>query len=184
MSRPFLVTGLPRSRTAWWSVVTTTPQSICRHEPLKDSNSFEELAAVWSDPKVDYVGVSDSGVVPVLGRILEEIEPRTLIVERPAAEAMRSFENYMRGFAFNREAAALYFETSSRMLRNFHDHPLVKVVKFADMNDPDKVVQAYRWLMPKNIWPVRFELLHINVQVDVGHVIREAMKAHSHWYRP
>ena len=49
--------------------------------------------------------------------------------------------------------------------------------------DPDAVAQAYRWLMPKNAWPVRFELLHINVQVDVGYVVREAMKAHSHWYR-
>ena len=184
MSTPFLVTGLPRSRTAWWSVVATTPQSICRHEPLKDSNTFEELSASWVVPKIDYVGVSDSGVVPVLGRILEEIGPRTLIVERPAGEALRSFENYMRGFEFNRSAARLYFETSARMLRNFYDHPLVKVVKFADMSDPDCVAQAYRWLMPKNTWPVRFELLHINVQVDVGYVIREAMKAHSHWYRP
>lgn len=184
MSAPFLITGLPRSRTAWWSVVATTPQSICRHEPLKDSNSFEELAAVWSDPKVDYVGVSDSGLVPVLHRVMEEIQPRTLIVDRPAAEALRSFDNYMRGVPFDRRAAALYFEASAKALRCFHDHPLVKVVKFADMNDPDAVVQAYRWLMPKNTWPVRFELLHINVQVDVGYVVREAAKPHSHWYRP
>lgn len=183
MSEPFLIVGLPRSRTAWWSIATTTPQSVCRHEPLKDCNSFEELAALWTDPKIDYVGVSDSGLVPVLERVLEEIKPRTIIIERPAAEALRSFENYFSGHAYDHDKVRVYFETSARMLRSFHAHSLVKVVGYADLSNPDVVSGAYQWLMPKNEWPFRFDMMHLNVQVDPAYVAREAVKPHSHWYR-
>ncbi len=179
---PFLIVGLPRSRTAWWSVVASTPQSICLHEPLRVCASFEELRAVWFSLSLPYVGLSDSGLTFQLGRILSEIEPRTLIVERDTGDALISFERYMDGAEFDRPKAIDFFRDCARILGAFHDHPLVKVVRFDDLQNFDVVQDAYRWLMPGNHWPLRTDLLQMNVQADRAHFLAAAAKPQSFWW--
>ena len=92
-TQPFFVCGLPRSRTAWWSVVASTPYSVCLHEPAKDCKTFEELKERWLSLPV-YRGISDSGLAFQMGRIMQEIEPRTLIVDRDPNDVLASFRRY------------------------------------------------------------------------------------------
>ncbi len=183
MSQPFLITGLPRSRTAWWSVIASTPISICHHEPLKHTASFDQLAAFWNTPGFKFVGVSDSGIAPPLGRILAEIAPRTLMVVRDREDVEASLEKYFAGCDFDRSASSKYILESLAYLRKWSDHKLVKCVRFEDLADHDVVRDCFDWLMPGSTFAPRQDLMNMNVQVDRGYALAEAAKDHNHWYR-
>lgn len=179
---PFLVTGLPRSRTAWWSVVASGPLSTCLHEPVKDCQSYADFRELWLGMQMPFAGVSDSALGVQLGRILDDVKPRTLIVERDTDEAIRSFGDYMDGVPIDREAAAKLFRKLAAELRRHHQHELVKVVPFAALNIFDVAKECYEWLMPGNPWAMREDLFQMRVNVKRSHVLESVKKEHSGWH--
>lgn len=183
MSGKFLITGLPRSRTAWWSIAATTPVSICHHEPLKHTKCFDDLAVYWQDPWAEYIGISDSGVAPQLGRILAEIQPRTLIVKRKPKDVMSAFIAYMGEAATDRLAVWAYIEKSAAELAKCEAHELVKTVDYDALSRSETVEACFEWLMPGQAHRFRHDLLHMNVQVNKAHTMLNIIKPHNHWYR-
>lgn len=183
MGLPFLVTGLPRSRTAWWSIVASTPVSTCTHEPMKHTANFDQLAEFWKIPRFDFVGVSDSAVAPQLGRVLAEIGPRTLMVVRDRVDVEKSLDGYFAGCTFDRDAGARYLQETEDQLSKWAGHDLVKCVRFEALADYDVVADCFNWLMPGNPFAPREELMHMNVQVALAYALTESAKPHSHWYR-
>ena len=177
---PFLVTGLPRSRTAWWSVVASTPYSVCLHEPAKDCKTFEELKELWLSLPV-YRGVSDSGLANQLGRILKEIEPRTLIVRRDPTEVIASFKRYW-GTPIDDRSVARYIAKAAASLDEHADHPLVKSVRFEALNDYDTAQECFRWLMPGNPHPIREDLFHMKVNVKREYIAQAVARPHTGWH--
>lgn len=179
----FLITSLPRSRTAWWSVLTSTPASLCLHEPLRRCQSFDDLDALWSAPEPQYLGVSDSGLATQIGRIMAEIQPRTLIIDRDIGEALDSFLKYFSDFPVDKVKAAAYFRISAQALSHYCDHPMTKIVRFADLHDFDAVNECYEWLMPDNPWPLRPDIFNMNIQADAGALAFEvATQPHTMWH--
>lgn len=181
MSTPFLITGIPRSRTAWFSVVTTTPKSICYHEPTSSLDSFEALRDLWADDRFPYVGVSDSSLVMQLGRILQEVEPRVLIIDRAPEEAARSFDCYMSGSGRNFRphpiCVALHEE-----LQRYRAHPSVFWLDYDAVSDIEAVAEAIAWIIPDVTFPKLEELMHMNVQADRDWVIEKAKHPHTNWH--
>lgn len=180
MTQPFLITGLPRSRTAWWSVVASTPFSVCLHEPVKECSSFKELKALWLSLPV-YRGISDSGVVHQLPRIMKEIEPRTLIVDRAPSAVLASFRKYW-GKPFDEEKVQRVLAGAYVTLSAYHGHPLVKVVKFEALSDYDTAQECFRWLMPGNPHRMREDLFHMRVNVDRGHAAKVFPASKTDWH--
>lgn len=178
-----MIVGLPRSRTAWWSVVTTTPVSVCVHEPLQQTSSFADLAAYWDKPQ-RFAGVSESGIAPQLGRILAEIGPRTLMVIRDRKDVEQSLEHYFAGVDFDRGASSKYLDDIGRELFKWSRHKLVKCVGFDALNDYATVCDCFDWLMPGNPFAVSADLMHMNVQVSREYALTQARKGHNGWYRP
>lgn len=179
-TQPFMVTGLPRSRTAWWSVVASTPYSVCLHEPAKSCATFEELKELWLSLPV-YRGISDSGLAFQMGRVMADIAPRTLIVDRDPRDVLQSFKAYW-GKPFDEDKIERMLGDAYLTLRAFHDHPLVKVVKFDALNDYDTAQECFRWLMPGNPHPMREDLFHMRVNVDRGHAAHMVTTPHSFWH--
>ena len=179
-TQPFMVTGLPRSRTAWWAVVASTPYSVCLHEPAKSCATFDELKDLWLSLPV-YRGISDSGLAFQMGRIMHEIEPRTLIVERSPADVLKSFRRYW-GEPFDESRVETMLHDAAAILADFHSHPLVKVVKFEALNDYDTAQECFRWLMPGNPHPMREDLFHMRVNVDRAQAGIDARKPHTGWH--
>lgn len=177
MTQPFLITSLPRSRTAWWSVVASTPFSVCLHEPAKECDTFEELKELWLSLPV-YRGISDSGLAFQMGRIMDEIAPRTLIVEREPGAVLASFRRYW-GKPFDERKVERMLTEAHRVLRGFHSHHNVKVVKFEALADYDTAQACYKWLMPGNPHPLRRDLF--NMRVNVGRESAE-VKSHTFWH--
>lgn len=184
MGRPFLITGLPRSRTAWFSMLASTAQGIfCYHEPTAGLQSFDALAKLWANPRFENVGVADSTLGFQLERILRDIQPRTLVVERPIGEVRESLLAYMSGIAISVPAIDSYLEALQSSIEACLPHPLVHRITYQDLQDRTELYAALDWVMPGTHFENLDNLMHMNVQIDRDYVLAQAARPHTHWYR-
>lgn len=181
--KPFYIGGLPRSRTAWLSVVAMTPRSICAHECSKDFDSFDDLKAAWTAPRPypEFVGVSDSGLGLQIARVLEEIQPRTLIVERDMEEVRRSLAAYMRGVPYDTALGDAFLHKIQSSLDAVARHPLVLRLPYEKLRHPEAVQHAFAWLCPGLDTSHIPALMRLNVQVDRSALMDEIRDAGDHW---
>lgn len=171
MTEPFLITGLPRSRTAWMAVAATNASSICYHEPISTMPKWEDVFDLWSASPWPYTGISDSSLGFHLEKILAEIKPRTLVIERPVDEVESSLERIL-------PAMSNYTALLVEYLTPFLDHPLVRRVPYAALEDSETVVECLRYLMPHaDVSLVKIaELQRLNIQTDMERTIRMAVE--------
>lgn len=81
-AKPFLITGLPNTRMEWMSVFCTPSEALCFLEPaFFDVGS---LKSMYQSEFYKFVGIASSKAGHSLDWILENVQPRTLIVERDA----------------------------------------------------------------------------------------------------
>ena len=154
----FLITGLPRSRTAWMAEFMNHGSSVCFHEPP----NWREL---WSEYNDKCVGISDSGLGFQLDEIIEEYHPKILIIDRPIEEVEKSLDELNTGLPKTnfceilKETLAKFQNGESEVLR----------VPFHSMNDI-RVMQKIFWhLIPGEPFDEgRFlKMKNINIQTDV-----------------
>lgn len=164
----FLITGLPRSRTAWFAAVANTVTgAICHHEPMERYPTWRDCLDLWRDRDRKWVGISDSALGFHLREILADHKPRTLIVKRDLQQVVGSLEAIGVGGDMHRFCSVL----NARMIAA-QGHPLVKTVAFEMLSDP-AVVRSCLWhLMPgAEIDGDRIEVFQrLNVQADMRQV--------------
>jgi hypothetical protein len=183
VSQPFLITGLPRSRTAWWSQLATTRNSLCIHEPTPHLKDFDALKRLWTSVHYDYVGMSDAALGFQISRILTEIEPRTLIIHRRLEDSLISFQNFMQDDSFDAGRATVHLNRLSGCLNAVERHPLVRVVAYDQLNDVETVKHLFHWLLYGHADLSRVEpMMRLNVQVRQVAAVREAKIKHSGWH--
>jgi len=98
--RPFLIIGLPRSRTAWLAAFLTHGPVHCFHELLFQVQSFEQYAAALGQTGAEFAGDSDSGLASLfdgeetmLDRVLNVLDaPRIVRIRREVSAVARSYE--------------------------------------------------------------------------------------------
>lgn len=176
---------MPRCKTAWFSVVMSTLNSVCYHEPSSGLQSFEALMDFWKPVPGLHVGISDSALTLQLDRILETVKPRTLLIERPIPEVLASFRKYLKGapLMFDYDSGRAYLGEIAEVIEKFRGHSLVRTVSFDDLRDHDTTLDVIRWLAPGvEIMDLR-QLMHMNIQADLGYVLGLLAKPHTHWYR-
>lgn len=78
----FFVTGLPRSRTAWFANYFTSGDVFCWHEAMNGITSKDEYYARMSDPRYRLIGNADSGLY--LGGYIEGCP--LVVIERDVDE--------------------------------------------------------------------------------------------------
>jgi hypothetical protein len=178
MSAPFWITGLPRSRTAWFAVAMRGPRSHCFHELTGDTASFEHMAALWLCGEPGQArGNSDSACGLHARRILETLRPRTLIIERPVGEVVASLS---RLFERDMRAIAPMLERLEHSLSL--GHPLIKRARFADLDeDRDAVIEAAEWLVPGH-GERAAALMDLNIQVTASRARQLTGMQHSLWH--
>jgi hypothetical protein len=169
-SVPFLVTGLPRSRTAWMSVLTTTAHSLCLHEPSAAFKDIEELRGFYDCDYPNFIGASDSGLGFFLPWILENIRPHTLIIERDPQEVTESLCQL--GLPRTNYAYLL-----QEAIEPFRHHPLCLWVRFDRLDDRRTIEKVFWHLMPgvpfdEERWA---QLARMHIQVD----LRKALQHYS-----
>lgn len=143
MTKPFLITGLPRSRTAWFAAVANTvPGAICYHEPLMQFTSWEESLSLWSNRDREWTGISDSAIGFHLGEILRDRSPKVLIVDRSFDAIVLSLRK------IGIEDPRRYCDILRQRLQPYRGHPDVKVAAFDRLSDTAYVRSCLWHLMP------------------------------------
>lgn len=175
MGIPYLITGLPRTRTAWMSIAASMgPASICFHEPMSESGSWRKAAELWQSETFKYIGIADSAFGFHLSEILHDIRPRTLVIERPQADVAASL-----GKLSTRQTN--YCDLLAARIEEFKSHLLVKTISFSALRDNETVLECLDWLMPGLYFDrAKIEQLqNMNITVDMDRVWRLAVE-HKH----
>lgn len=184
MAGRFFICGLPRSRTAWFAVATCTQTSLCYHEITKDVSSFTELADMWAPKYGVDVGVSDSALALQAGRVLAELKPKTLIVERPVDECLKSYQRYAEaaGWPTNPDATRELFESMVGALEAIKSDPLVLSVPYDELRTRAGVAKCLQWLLPGREFPDLQMLMGMNIQVMPVVVEAAIKRGHNMWH--
>lgn len=160
-AKPFLIVGLPRSRTAWLSVLCTTSESICYHDAIEGIRELPQLIERYKSDFYKHIGLADIGLGFFLGWILEHISPRTLIVDRDPSDVTE--EMVKMGLPRTN-----YADLMHERLLPFKDHPLVMWVPYEAL-DKKRVIEKIYWhLMPGHAFDEeRYEqLAKMNITTD------------------
>jgi hypothetical protein len=141
MTQRFLITGLPRSRTAWLSVVCSMmPGAYCAHEPVSAMRHWTDMLGFLGREDWPYIGIADCSLAFHLDAFMA-LRPRILIVERDIYEVEASLGRI--GIL-----AARFCERAIEKLHAFPDSAAVLRVPFYALKS-DAVVRSCLWhLMP------------------------------------
>ena len=144
MTGRFLITGLPRSRTAWLSVVADMmPGATCEHEPLHWLPRWEDVGQIWERSTSRFAGVSDSGLAVHLAEVLARFAPRTVIVLRSISAVRGSLARIWM------PPPPGLLELMQRVLDSVLLSTVpVMVVRYSDLADEKTVLDVLSYLMP------------------------------------
>ena len=161
MTEPYLILGLPRSRTAWFAAAAMNDHSICYHEPTRTLTRWDDIFSLWANSWFRYTGISDHGLGFWLPEIMERAAPRTVIIDRPIAEVKAS----LNGIGLE---TGNFCELLAERLA--FQHPRIMRTPYAALANPLVVLRCLQFLMPDAVLcldRIR-ELQSLNIQADVS----------------
>lgn len=90
-----LVTGLPRSRTAWLANLLTYGPSFCHHDAIRLGVSAASLTKLFESTDAEYVGDSDSGLLAIPYEVDYHFpQAKWVTVHRDLDQAAASYEKH------------------------------------------------------------------------------------------
>jgi hypothetical protein len=170
--KPYFITGLPRSRTAWLANLLTWNDSFCFHEATFGCGSMDEFKAVLEGAPLGtrYVGDSD----PNLGLIAESIVQtfpgcRVVAIHRPLADCLKSEWE-----AMTWDGNSAFENTTQEHIRTLMEQASLGIahilrslpkerqmmVRFEDLDKPDVIRGIWGFCAPSTPFPTaRYEML-------------------------
>lgn len=174
---PFIITGLPRSRTAWLANLFTFGPSFCYHDILAEVSELEELprlARLRADEGFTHVGFADSALPLQASRVMELLpDAKWILVRRPVQDAVESFLQHFTAQRYTFKGERLpapdrlpteeLFAKLDVDLRNITrslQRDQVRTIDFEALNWETPVQQLWQFILPEVPWcPHRFRLL-------------------------
>ena len=175
---PFVIFGLPRSRTAWLSRFLTYGDHVCGHEELRHMRSMDDVRTWFDQP---CIGTAETAAAP-WWRMLDRFAPgaRVVVVRRPVMEVVDSLTAVPR-LNFNRSALVAAMTKLDRKLDQIEMRvPNAISVNFADLANWETCAKVFEHCLP-----YRFDGAHWaaladkNIQIDLF-----AMMRHYQAYKP
>lgn len=159
----FLVTGLPRSRTAWLSAFLTSGGAYCKHEGLLEG---VDSLVKWLN-RSELHGDSDSGLPLVWDQVIPrlESEPKIVVILRDREEVAESLSKYWEGIDFLRglDPVDLLNDLSVELEKIKKDALLIQ---YKDLENIDALRRVWEFCLPELTFDLkRAELLtKLNIQ--------------------
>jgi hypothetical protein len=173
---PFLVLGLPRSRTAWLSRFLNYGDHHCGHEQARYWRSLDDAKAYLGQ---SCIGTCETAVMP-FWRLLDHIAPcaKIVIVRRPVHEVFSSLTALDIGFDGAALRAAL--KRLDRKLDQIEARcDNVLSVKFADLAHEETCRAVWEHCLPYPFDHAHWAALEaVNIQCDMRAMMRYAV-AHA-----
>lgn len=171
----YLITGLPRSKTAWMSVVASTVAgSLCYHEPMARLKRWECCFDLWEHAPYDHVGIADAHLGFHLDRVISESSPRVLVIQRDIAEVKESLRK-MSAVHSN------YCDLLGAALDKYRVHPLFMWVSFDALNKVAIIQRCLEHLIPQcrpDAERIK-QLIDLNVQSDMEVAWQRALQSRA-----
>lgn len=171
MNSPFLVLGLPRSRTAWLARFLSYPPWSCGHE---DARHLRSMADVRSWLSQSYVGSAETSLArwwPLIPKIAPEL--RIVVVRRPVGEVVDSLMRL--GFAFDRERLTGVMRKLDHALDQVERHIPCLRVTFAELAGEAHCRRVFEHCLgqpfDRDWW---LSLADDNIQCDMAAILRYA----------
>lgn len=172
MSVPFLIYGLPRSRTAWLSAFLSYKEFQCFHEIAICMRSVEDVRNFFARPNV---GSCETAVAQ--GRqLVKHIVPniKEVVVLRPVEEVVSSVMNMdVSGVAtYDEKLLRRNMNYGDRVLRKIANDPSVLMVNYHDLNQEKTCRTIFEHCLPypfdKSWWEA---IKDDNIQANVKGVL-------------
>lgn len=139
--KTFFITGLPRTRTAWFANLFTYKDSFCFHEAFKTHDTIDEYAKSIDKLPYKYSGNSDCSI-PFIINDLMSIYPKSkiVVIERDIDEVYNSL---IKLFAFDNTKLMNILLAGLRLIEELkQNHPCL-VVQYNDINKRIKSIWEY-----------------------------------------
>ncbi len=166
----FVVLGLPRSRTAWFSRFLTYRDWYCGHEQLRYMRSLGDVRAWLSQPNT---GTAETGAAP-FWRIFQKYSPgiKILTVRRPIEEVVHSLMNA--GLAADHKTLTHMVTALDRKLDQVEGRmPNVLSVKYHELAQENVCAAAFEHCLPYSHDSEWFKALtDLNVQINFQALVR------------
>jgi len=138
----YLITGLPRIRSAWLAALFHTDQQPCLHAP-------GELP-----PRSSNYGIADPGIACITPSHAAEFS-RIAVIERPSKDSKKSLERWVGAKAKNWERIDSAYEEFLEMV-HILGTPHIKV-PFAQLDDYNTVRGLHWFLTRRDLARIRFD---------------------------
>lgn len=152
----YLITGLPRIRSAWLSALLTRDDLVCYHEA-------PTMAMSAINGQVPF-GLSDPGAACLYpNTALEKFgKSKVVIVERVASQSRRALEKFAGVPATNWDALEERYHLFRRMFPN------AWIIKFIHLGEYSAVDDLYRFLTGRELSHERFALFDgLRIEQDI-----------------
>ncbi len=163
MPRTFIVTGLPRSRTAWCANWLTTDQSLCYHDERFDESLLVNPRRVgFSGPEL----IEQSDDI-----LLDYVNAPWLVLLRNSDDARSAFQVHVKSIpgawdVTGDAATDNLFELRAHKLAVISKHCTVKAIEWTELDNEQTAREVWTHLLPGIAFDVaRWRLLcKFNVQ--------------------
>ena len=167
MSVPFIIYGLPRSRTAWLSMFLTYKDWTCHHEKMMHMRRIGDFKELMTAPNT---GSAETGAC--YGRcLMKYFAPnlKEVVILRPVEEVMESLMKIdMRGmFVFDRVKLKKIVDKGRRALDKIAKDPKVLVINYADLEKEETCKRIFEFCLPYKFdrdWWIYYH--EKNIQLD------------------
>jgi hypothetical protein len=171
--RPFIVYGLPRSRTYWLSKFLSYGDWTCHHEKAVTMRSLGDVGAFFARP---CTGTAETGVSPGWRLLHHHVHNlRAVVIRRPVDEVLDAM------LAVDVTGVAVYdvarlrrnLEYMDRALKDISRQPGVLTVDHSDLDRADVCAEIFTHCLPLEFsrdWWLAFK--DNNLQTDVRSSLR------------
>jgi hypothetical protein len=160
---PFIIYGMPRSRTFWLSRFLAYSDWDCGHDELRHARSLDDVATWFKRPNI---GTVETAAAPFWRLIPSGV--RSLVVRRPVSDVIDSFKR-------------IGFEVDERIISRLDAKlnqiearvPSVLSVQFADLGDEATCARMFEHCLPyqhDHAWWKMFAAL--NLQTNFANTVR------------
>lgn len=155
MSAPFIIYGLPRSRTAWLSMFLTYGDWTCHHEKAMFMRRLADVTELFSTPNT---GSAETGAC--YGRcLLKFLVPdiKEVVILRPVEDVMASLMKIDIGeFEWDLPRLRKVMERGRRALEKIAHDPKVLVIDYAALEQEETCKRLFEFCLPyqfdRNWW--------------------------------
>lgn len=146
---PFIVYGIPRSRTAWISMFLSYKDCVCHHEKAMFMRSMQDVRDLFSTPNTGTVETAASYGRCLIKWLIPNI--KEVVILRPVEECV---ESLMRldlssiGTSFDRKKVERLMKRGRATLDKIAKDPNVLVINYTDLDKEETIKQLFEFCLP------------------------------------